>query len=150
MTNQLRKGVICVFQVGSIFIPVTNLEKSKPWYEENLGLILVDDWSGGAGYVFPSGTTGIALIEVNSYQPSEFVVTEENKNVYFNLTVDDISRAHQSFKRNKAETTEIKDGDTMTSFDVYDPDGNAISIICEKPDSLFHKNHIKNLQEIKF
>ncbi|WP_257958344.1 VOC family protein [Bacillus sp. V3-13] len=33
-----------MFKVGSIFIPVTDMEKSKKWYETNLGVIKADEW----------------------------------------------------------------------------------------------------------
>ncbi|GAA0501748.1 hypothetical protein GCM10008986_31560 [Salinibacillus aidingensis] len=45
-----------MFNVGGVIIPVTDLKKSKLWYEENLGLTKVDEWNNdeelGAGYCF--------------------------------------------------------------------------------------------------
>ena len=32
-----------MFKVGGIFIPVTDLERSKRWYELNLGVTKVDE-----------------------------------------------------------------------------------------------------------
>ncbi|WP_082234870.1 VOC family protein [Halobacillus massiliensis] len=139
-----------MFQVGSIFIPVTQLEISKQWYKKNFGLILVDEWTDGAGYVFSSGSTSINLIQVTNPQPSEFQINQEKKNVYFNLTVHDIEQAWQNFKNNGATPTDIHNTNTMKSFDIIDPDGNVLSIIQEKLHSPFHKNQIKERQEVKF
>ncbi|MCP3028889.1 VOC family protein [Halobacillus sp. A5] len=53
-----------MFQINGAFIPVTNLEKAQAWYEQNLGLIKVDEWSEGTGYIFPAGSATLALIKV--------------------------------------------------------------------------------------
>ena len=39
---KFSKGVMAMFRVGSIFVPVTNLEKAKSWYEKNLEVAFID------------------------------------------------------------------------------------------------------------
>ncbi|MFG6149698.1 VOC family protein [Halobacillus sp. B23F22_1] len=140
-----------MFQIHGVFVPVTDLERSKSWYEEHLGLIKADEWDEGAGYVFPSGSMTIALIKVeNTEFSTEFTIEDSHKNVYFNLKADDIEAAHRKLKANQVEVTPIEDFEFMAKFDSKDPDGNTISIVSEKPSSPFHKNQIKKLQEVKF
>ncbi|GGF23514.1 hypothetical protein GCM10010954_22900 [Halobacillus andaensis] len=140
-----------MFQIHGVFVPVTDLERSKKWYEEHLGLIKADEWSKGAGYVFPSGSMTIALIKVeNTEFTTEFTVEGSYKNVYFNLKTDDIEAAHRKLKANHVKTTDIEDLEFMKKFDFKDPDGNTISVVSEEPSSPFHKNQIKKLQEVKF
>ncbi|MBN8203518.1 VOC family protein [Bacillus sp. NTK034] len=136
-----------MFKVGSIFIPVTDLERSKKWYEVNLGLTKVDEWQEngadhGVGYVFKTDTTGLALIKVEKPQPTEFTVKGKNKNVYYNFEVDDIQQAYDRLKQNGVETTGIHDYGMMKGFDFFDLDGNAFSAVSEELNSLYHKDNM--------
>ncbi|WP_431800439.1 VOC family protein [Halobacillus andaensis] len=139
-----------MYQLNGVLLPVTDLEKAKDWYERHLGLIQVDEWSEGAGYVFPAGDMTLALIKVEKKQPSEFNITDDKKNVYFNFSVDDIKEAQRKLRNHNVETTEIEDLGFMKKFDFTDPDGNTLSAVIEHPDSPFHKNQIKKLQDVKF
>ncbi|MDM5227373.1 VOC family protein [Cytobacillus sp. NJ13] len=136
-----------MFKVGSIFIPVTDLERSKKWYEVNLGLTKVDEWQEngadhGVGYVFENDTTGFALIKVEKPQPTEFTVKGKNKNVYYNFEVDDIQQAYDLLKQNGVETTEIHDYGIMKGFDFFDLDGNTFSAVSEEMNSPYHKDNL--------
>ena len=73
-----------MFTIGSIFIPVTDIQKSTVWYENNLGVKGIDQWEEGAGFYFPSGSTQLALVKVDTPQPTEFTVKGKKKNVYYN------------------------------------------------------------------
>ncbi|MFD1738880.1 VOC family protein [Bacillus salitolerans] len=137
-----------MFKVGSIFIPVTDLARSKKWYELNLGAIKVDEWQEdgmdhGVGYVFKGDSTGLALIKVDKVQPTEFAIKGKRKNVYYNFVVDDIEPAYNQLKQNGVETSDIHDYGLMKGFDFYDPDGNAFSVVSEEKDSPYHQDNIK-------
>ena len=82
----------------------------------------IDIWEGGVGFYLPIGSTQLALVEVASPQPSEFIVNGNNKNSYYNFVVDDIETALQHFKINGVVTTEIEDFDGMKTFDFFDLD----------------------------
>lgn len=72
-----------MFRIGSIFIPVTNLDRSIDWFEKNLAVKKMARWEDGVGFYFPTGSTQLALVEVESPQPSEFVIKGKEKNGYF-------------------------------------------------------------------
>ena len=136
-----------MFKVGSIFIPVTDLERSKKWYEVNLGLTKVDEWQEngadhGVGYVFENDVTGLALIKTEKPQPTEFTVKGKNKNVYYNFEVDNIQQAFDRLKQNGVETTDIHDYGMMKGFDFFDPDGNTFSVVSEEMNSPYHKDNL--------
>ena len=136
-----------MFKIGSIFIPVTNIEKATAWYEKFLGVKLIDQWEEGAGFYLPSGLTQLALIKVDSPQPTEFTIDGNKKNSYYNFVVDDIESVHQQFKENSIITTEIDHFGEMKAFDFYDLDGNPFSITNEVDHSPYHSDTIRKLQE---
>lgn len=140
-----------MFKVGGVFIPVTDLSNSKQWYEKNLGVKKVDEWSNeedqGVGYFFQNGTTGLALIKVEQPQPTEFTIKGQRKNVYFNFVVEDIEKAKSDLAGNGVKTTDIVDYGDMKGFDFYDPDGNTFSVVMEENHSPYHHKNILQLQE---
>ena len=135
-----------MFTVGSIFIPVTDVQQSTSWYENNLGVKKIDSWEEGAGFYFPSGSTQLALIKVDAKQPTEFVIQGQKKNTYYNFIVQDIEAAHKHLAENGVVTTAIEDFGDMKGFDFFDPDGNPFSVVNEDESSPFHSNRIKELQ----
>lgn len=135
-----------MFKIGSIFIPVTDMEKSIAWYEKYLGVKKIDSWESGAGFYFPSGSTQLALVKVDSPQPTEFQVKGTQKNVYYNFVVEDIETAFQHFNSNNIVTTEIEDYGGMKGFDFFDLDGNQFSVVNESLDSPFHSDNVRKMQ----
>ncbi|MBO0994845.1 VOC family protein [Bacillus sp. SD088] len=138
-----------MFKIGGIFIPVTNLERSKKWYEKNLGVLKVDEWreegeDHGVDYIFPKDTKGLALIKVDKPQPTEFTIKGKRKNAYYNFVVDDIQTAYNHLKRNDVKTTEIHDYVVMKGFDFFDPDGNPFSVVSEEENSPLHEDNLKS------
>ncbi|MFT4417310.1 VOC family protein [Fredinandcohnia humi] len=137
-----------MFKVGSIFIPVTDLERSKRWYELNLGVTKVDEWQEngldhGVGYIFKGDTTGLALIKVDKRQPTEFSISGRSKNVYYNFVVEEIEPVYNKLKQNGVETTDIHDYGLMKGFDFIDPDGNSFSVVSEEIESPYYKDNLK-------
>lgn len=136
-----------MFQIGGIFIPVTDIEKSTEWYETILGVKQIDSWEDGVGFYFPTGSTQLALVKVETRQPTEFIIKENQKNAYYNFIVDDIEAAHQHFKTNGVVTTDIDDFGGMKCFDFFDLDGNPFSVVNEVEDSPFHSKQVQKMQE---
>lgn len=136
-----------MFKVGSIFIPVTDIEKSTDWYVKFLGVKIIDSWGEGAGFYLPTGTAQLALVKVESPQPTEFIIQGDRKNSYFNFVVDDIETAHQQFKQNGIVTTEIDDFGEMKFFDFFDLDGNPFSVVNEVDGSPYHSDNVRKMQE---
>lgn len=136
-----------MFKVGSIFIPVTDIKKSTDWYVKFLGVKIIDSWEDGAGFYLPAGTTQLALVKVESPQPTEFIIKGDQKNSYFNFVVDNIEAAHQQFRNNGIVTTEIDDFGGMKFFDFFDLDGNPFSVVNEVSNSPFHSENVREMQE---
>ncbi|RIW31621.1 VOC family protein [Bacillus salacetis] len=136
-----------MFKVGSIFIPVTDIEKSTDWYVKFLGVKIIDSWGDGAGFYLPNGSTQLALVKVESPQPTEFIIKGDQRNSYFNFVVDDIETAHQKFKQNGIVTTEIDDFGGMKFFDFFDLDGNPFSVVNEVDGSPYHSDNVRKMQE---
>ncbi|RDY71135.1 VOC family protein [Halobacillus sp. SY10] len=136
-----------MFQVGSVFVPVTNLEQSKKWYEEHLDVQEIDSWEGGAGFFFPQGFVQFGLIEVSHSQPTEFEINKSEKNSYFNFVVNDIKAAYKRLNDAGVETTDIQEFGGMKHFDFFDPDQNVFSVVDEDLNSPFHKENVRKEQE---
>ncbi|MRX71249.1 VOC family protein [Bacillus lacus] len=136
-----------MLKIGSIFIPVTNLEKSEQWYERILGVKKIDSWGEGTGFYLPLGSTQLALIQVESLQPAHFHINKNEINSYYNFMVDDIESTQQHFRDNDVKTTEIEDFNGMKFFDFYDLDGNSFSVVSEVEDSPYHSDQVRRMQE---
>ncbi|WP_019156301.1 VOC family protein [Robertmurraya massiliosenegalensis] len=136
-----------MFRVGSIFIPVTDLDNASDWYEKNLGVKKIDSWEDGVGFYFSESSTQLALVKVETTQPSEFVIKGKRKNIYYNFLVQNIEEAYQHLTQNGVSTTEIEDFGGMKGFDFFDLDGNPFSVVDEEPESPFHLEQIRKRQE---
>ncbi|MDP4549461.1 VOC family protein [Alkalihalobacillus macyae] len=140
-----------MFRVGSIFIPVTNLEEASLWYEKNLGVKKIQAWEEGTekgiGYYFSDGLTQLGLVQVKKAASSEFHVNDNIRNAYFNFLVEDIESVYNQLRRNGVKTTQLEDFCGMTFFDFCDLDGNSFSVVNEVKDSPFHTDHVKKLQQ---
>ncbi|MFQ3545051.1 VOC family protein [Halobacillus rhizosphaerae] len=131
-----------MFRLGSIFIPVTNLDQSIAWYQKTLEAILIDEWDGsekGASFFFPEGDMQLGLIEVEQAQPTEFKISEIKSNPYYNYIVQDIDRAYHHLLNQGVEVSSLKENKWMSYFDFFDLDGNAFSVVYEKPSSSYHE-----------
>jgi glyoxylase I family protein len=135
-----------LFKVGSVFIPVTDMEKSMKWYEKHLGVRKIDTWDGGAGFYFPNSDTQLGLVQVDSPQPTEFVINGKKKNVYFNFLVEDIEEVHKELKNSGVVTSVIEDFGGMKGFEFFDLDNNPFSVVDEVEDSPFHRDQVRKSQ----
>lgn len=145
-----KEGGKIMYKVGGIFIPVTNLEQSKKWYEKNLGLKKVHEWQEegqdyGVGYIFKDSIVGLTLIKVEKPQATEFSTIGKKKNVFYNFLVEDIMPAYEQLNKNGVETTEIHDYGLMKGFDFVDPDGNSFSVVSEEKHSPYHPENLLTL-----
>lgn len=133
-------------RVGSIFIPVTDLDRAVAWYQEHLQVNIIDRWEEGIGFYFPEGPTQFALIQVEGEPSTEFPMTKERKNVYFNFLTSDIEALQVKLRSHGVKTTELHDFSGMLCFDAYDLDGNVLSFVNEPTDSPYHSERIRKKQ----
>ena len=109
-------------QIGTVFIPVSNIEKARDWYCDILGLKTDEKIQFGHLYVIPMEGTGIVL--------DSKIYSEERifKTPAFHFNTNNIEEAFH-FMSNKGVhlMTKIEHNHY---FNIKDPDGNIL-MICE-------------------
>lgn len=107
-------------QIGTVFIPVSNIEKARDWYCIILGLKTGGEIQFGHLYVIPMEGTGIVL--------DSKIYAEERiyKTPAFHFNTTNIEEAFH-YMRNKGVDviTEIQHNHY---FNFKDPDGNVLMI----------------------
>lgn len=121
-------------QIGGVFIPVSNLERSILFYTENLGLVCrgIEDWGDGnrGATLFcdphPEHAALLSLAELKEPIP------------VFNRPIvgfkcSDVPEMHTALKVKGCRVTELETWDSPWNhhemFDVFDPDGHMINLI---------------------
>lgn len=107
-------------QIGTIFIPVSNIEEACKWYCEILGLPRDGEILHGHLYIVPMNGTGIVL--------DSKIYSKENifKTPLFHFNTNDIENAFEYMKGKNVElTTEIEHNHY---FNFKDPDGNHLMV----------------------
>lgn len=107
-------------QIGSVFIPVSNIEKARDWYCALLGIPADGEILFGHLYVLPMQGTGLVL-------DSKIYATDHVFKVpAFHLNTNNIEEAYQFMKSLNVElVTEIEHGHW---FNFKDPDGNLLMV----------------------
>ena len=115
MTNPITR------QIGTVFVPVSDVAKARDWYCALLGVPADGDILFGHLYVLPMNGAGLVLDSKIYSADAVFRVPA------FHLNTADIQAAHNHLQGTGAEVTEIRDGQW---FNFKDPDGNVL-MICE-------------------
>lgn len=109
-------------QIGTIFIPVSNIEQARDWYCDILGLKADKEIQFGHLYVIPLHGTGIVL-DSKIYEKDKVFKTPA-----FHFDTKNIKEAFQ-FMKNK-EVNVITEIEHDHYFNFKDPDGNML-MICQ-------------------
>ncbi|MBS4218258.1 VOC family protein [Bacillus sp. FJAT-49711] len=105
-------------ELGGIFIPVSNIEKSRDWYCELLGVPNDGEIPFGHLYVLPMGGPDIVL-DSKIYSPDRII-----KLPLVQFKTNDIVEAYNYLKSTDVEiVTEIQHNHY---FNFIDPDGNQL------------------------
>lgn len=117
-------------RIGTIYIPVTDVERSQKWYVNHLGgeLKHLDEEKAIvdlAGHSF-------FLIHSNAGQTSNFLDKKGKKQFILTFEVDGekaLTDLHEDFQRRKMPVGEIEDrGHAGNNFVFADPDGNLFDV----------------------
>ena len=127
-------------EIGSIFIPVKNLEESIKWYESILGFKVTVNWRLGATLKLHNNSTVLGLIQVNEKQPVTFKNKDTLTTPYYNFVTEDVHSAYDYLKDIGVRVFDIQDNGDFYLMDFEDPDGNLLSMIDLKQDSRWLKN----------
>jgi catechol 2,3-dioxygenase-like lactoylglutathione lyase family enzyme len=107
-------------QIGTVFIPVKDIEKARDWYCDLLGIEAAGEIQFGHLYVIPMEGTGIVLDSKIYSNETIF------KSPMFHFNTQNIEEAY-SFLKNKGVNgvSEIQHGHYLN---FKDPDGNLLMI----------------------
>lgn len=132
-------------QVGGVFIPISNLERSILFYTETLGLVCrgIEDWSDGkrgATLFFqphPKHAALVTLVESKGSVPSQ-------KEASFNFKCKDARQFHADLQAKGCRVNAIETWDSTWNhhvmFDLFDPDGHKINFIEMIPLAVAQRN----------
>lgn len=123
-----------VTQVSSIFIPVTDVNRSAEWYIRMFDMEMIEHGDQRAGLAFPQGETLIILWKVVKPQPVDFD-TGTFKMHYFNFTSFDIHNSYRELQAKGATVSEIHEEPGFRYFETFDPDSNRFNIVEETEES---------------
>lgn len=107
-------------QIGTVFIPVSNIEKASDWYCDLLGVRSHGEILFGHLFIIPMIGTGMVLDSRIYSRDNVFKVPA------FHLNTDDIEEAFKFLKTNNVElVTGIEHGHWIN---FKDPDGNMLMV----------------------
>lgn len=122
MTNPIEN------RVDTIFIHVSDLERSIQWYSNLLGIEVIKTKHTGPVYTFNmgEGTPGLTL---DSHCDDENYKLSPSNQPLFNFSTSDINRAFHHVSEMGAEIiTDIIKHSDLSEFSIKDPDGNILMI----------------------
>jgi catechol 2,3-dioxygenase-like lactoylglutathione lyase family enzyme len=107
-------------KIGTIFIPVSNIEKARDWYCDLLGLPANGEIEFGHLYVIPMEGTGIVLDSKIYSKENTFTAP------VFHFNTNDIEEAYEYMKMKNVEL--LSGIEHNHWFILKDPDGNQLMI----------------------
>jgi catechol 2,3-dioxygenase-like lactoylglutathione lyase family enzyme len=133
-----------LIRIGTIYIPVTNVDRSSDWYINKLGaeLSYKDQDKAILNFVHQS----IFLVKSDENQSSNFIDLYGNE--HFSLTFEvngltALEEIHIDFKEREIRVGEIEDrGHSGRNFVFYDLDGNKFDVWSELSPVFKEKFHI--------
>ncbi|WP_409304868.1 VOC family protein [Peribacillus sp. SCS-155] len=107
-------------QIGTVFIPVSHIEKARDWYCDMLGLQGEGDIQFGHIYVIPMNGTNIVL--------DSKIYSEDNvfKAPAFHFNTENIEAAYEHMMEKKVNI--ISGIQHNHYFNFTDPDGNHLMV----------------------
>lgn len=106
-------------RIDTVFLPVSDLDRSIAWYKETLGLTL--RWKVQGYAAFHVAETALTLVQADEVVPA--------KHEPFNFYVDDLKATHAHLSSLGAAVSEVRDHGDLAEFTVTDPDGNRLGIV---------------------
>ncbi len=112
-------------RIDTIFLTVSNLERSTDWYVKHLGFQV--RWQmEEAGYTaldIGSGETPLTLARA-----AEGVEVRTSGHCVFNLFAADLQRAHESLTAGGVDVDPIQRDESVEWFEFRDPDGHILGV----------------------
>lgn len=118
-----------VKRIDTVFVPVTDLEKSEKWYMDTFPFKVVYRSSDGQYVGFRFNEKGELRTALTLYKVDNI---PERSHIAFNFYCDDVDGFHSYLSKKGNRVSEIHSGDGMRFFDLFDPDGNGLGIVTFK------------------
>ncbi|MFS1518848.1 VOC family protein [Bacillus sp. SCS-151] len=115
-----------VKRIDSVFVPVTNIERSERWYMETFPFKVVYRSSDGQYVGFRFNDEGELKTALTLYK------VETMPQIYhqtFNFYCEDVDSFHTYLTNQGNKVGEIHGGDGMRFFDLFDLDGNILGVV---------------------
>lgn len=107
-------------QIGTVFIPVSEIDKARDWYCDLLGIQAKGEIQFGHIFVIPMSGTGIVL-DSKIYSPSKVIKTP-----LFHFNTENIEEAFHYMKEHNIEL--LSEIEHNHYFNFADADGNHLMI----------------------
>lgn len=116
-----------VKRIDSVFVPVTDLQRSEEWYMKVFPFRVVYR-SGDGNYV------GFRFNEEGEEVKTALTIFKTDKlperiHSPFNFYIEEVDGFHTFLVENGYNVGEIHSADGMRFFDFYDPDGNTLGVV---------------------
>jgi catechol 2,3-dioxygenase-like lactoylglutathione lyase family enzyme len=134
MTRIEEEMSMPIQQIGGVFVPVTQLERSILFYTKTLGLICrgIEDWGDGkrgATLFFDPHPEHAALLTLA--ETKDPISAQANLN--FNFKCSEARELHAALQAKGCRVTDLETWDSPWNhhimFDAFDPDGHRINLI---------------------
>ncbi|URN93804.1 MAG: VOC family protein [Candidatus Pristimantibacillus lignocellulolyticus] len=118
-----------VKQIECVYIPITNPYESAEWYQKNLGLELRNPVTEDQVQLRVGEQQAIFLIKTKECSTLNFIEVGGIEMSVITLEVTDIEEIYSNMKINGVRIEGINESEGCGDFfNVFDPDGNKISI----------------------
>ncbi|MGO4375523.1 VOC family protein [Paenibacillus sp. MCAF20] len=116
-------------QIECVYIPITNPYESAEWYQSNLGLELRKPVTEDQVQLKVGESQAIFLIKTKEKTTLNYLEVGGTEMSAITLEVTDIEEIYNNMKTNGVRIEGINETEGCGDFfDVFDPDGNKISI----------------------
>ena len=113
-------------KIDTVILRVRDLQKSRRWYEDKLGLVASFIGEKEPIVVFKIGNTPTSLTIYEVKKNEKPPIKGETKHSWPIFYSEDIKKSHETL-RNKDVKVDAIEGDSESQwFSFYDPDGNRL------------------------
>ncbi|MDW4525547.1 VOC family protein [Rossellomorea marisflavi] len=132
-----------LIRIGTIYLPVTDINRSAEWYVRHLGAKL--NYQDDDKAILDLANQSVFLVKSGEGESANFTDYRGNERFSVTFEVDGLASLealHGDFASQRMKVGEIEDrGHAGRNFVFYDPDGNAFDVWSELSPSFRHLVH---------
>ena len=138
---------IKIKRTGHLVLKVKDLERSKKFFTEVLGLPVVGEAPNGMLFFSPDVEANHHLLAIRQAEPGARMPEADDvgmEHVAYELgSFADLQEAYRIFKANNVKFRHVVFHGITKSIYFYDPDGNMLEVYCNVPPDEYRKT-VKN------